>query len=260
MTELFPPIQGGLASKNAHPRDSLIQFFEADHKYEINGDPDFTSCTTFINQFFIPFDADRIIQKLLNKPNKYHGMTAKEIQDSWAEKGKLARDQGTLLHNFIEYYFNNLEATLSISQPPEYQTQFKAFLQEIVLPQKLIPYRTEWCVFHEEYKLAGSIDMIFQLDPEDDTNLVIYDWKRSPKLSIRDNKYQNMLPPLQHLPDTSYWHYCLQLNIYRHILETKYGKNIVRMCLLALHPDLENYQLEEVPFLREEIKSIFSSL
>ena len=39
--------------------------------------------------------------------------------------------------------------------------------------------------------------MIFQLDPEDDTNLVIYDWKRSPKLSIRDNKYQNMLPSLQ---------------------------------------------------------------
>lgn len=69
--------------------------------------------------------------------------------------------------------------------------------------------------------------MIFQLDPEDDTNLVIYDWKRSPKLSICDNKYQNMLPPLQHLPDTSYWHYCIKLNIYRYILETKYEKTLL---------------------------------
>ena len=67
-----------------------------------------------------------------------------------------------------------------------------------------------------------------------------------------------MLPPVEHLPDTNYWHYCMQLNIYRHILETKYNKKIIGLYLVGIHPDLKTFQQEKVPFLIQETIDVFS--
>ena len=64
--------------------------------------------------------------------------------------------------------------------------------------------------------------------------------------------------PLDHLPDTSYWHYCMQLNIYRHILERNYGKTIVGMYLVGMHPDMEGFQQEKVPLMKTEVEEIFA--
>ena len=41
-----------------------------------------------------------------------------------------------------------------------------------------------------------------------------------------DNKFQVGLGPLSHLPDCNYWHYSLQLNVYRWVLENLYGPRI----------------------------------
>ena len=70
----------------------------------------------------------------------------------------------------IECYYNNCpNENTSI----EYQ-YFEKFLKDYPDLNKR-PYRTEWTVFHEEWKLAGSIDMIFE---NEDGTLQIYDWKR----------------------------------------------------------------------------------
>ena len=63
---------------------------------------------------------------------------------------------------------------------------------------------------------------------------------------------------LQHLPNTKYWGYALQLNVYRHILETQYGKTVIGLFLVGLHPDLDGYQLEDVPMLRQETEEVFA--
>ena len=84
------------------------------------------------------------------------------------------------------------------------------------------PYRTEWMVYHEELRLAGSIDMIFE---NEDGSLQIYDWKRCKEISY-DSYYGKaaITSCISHLPDTNFWHYSLQLNVYKNILEIKYGK------------------------------------
>ena len=45
---------------------------------------------------------------------------------------------------------------------------------------QLKPYRTEWMIFDEDLKLAGSIDMVYE---NPDGTLSIYDWKRSKDIS-----------------------------------------------------------------------------
>ena len=259
----MPEIVNGLDKKNSHTRDKRIQFFEDNHIYNVDGREDFVSCTTFIHQFYEPFDADKVITRMMSnnerwKNSKYFGMTKDEIKTLWKNKGSEASHRGTLLHNCIEFYFNGQEAIFPYPQPIEYTTYFKEFVKDIVERNNYIPYRTEWCVFDEEHELAGSIDMIFQVNSDDPDTLLIYDWKRSCKLSEKSNRYQNMCAPLEHLPDTSYWHYCMQLNIYRHILETKYNKNIIGLYLVGIHPDLDTFQQEKVPLLVQETKDVFA--
>jgi ATP-dependent exoDNAse (exonuclease V) beta subunit len=112
-------------------------------------------------------------------------------------------------------------------------------------------------IFHEEMKLAGSIDMVFE---NEDGTLSIYDWKRSKEITKVNNWNQYALNPLIcEMPDTNFWHYSLQLNTYKRILEEKYDKKVTKLCLVRLHPNAEEktYELLEVPILDKEMISLF---
>ena len=61
------------------------------------------------------------------------------------------------------------------------------------------------------------------------------------------------------MPDSNFWHYALQLNTYKAIIEQKYGKKVTDLYLVRLHPDAEenNYELIKLPDLSVEIKDLF---
>jgi hypothetical protein len=90
------------------------------------------------------------------------------------------------------------------------------------------------------------------------TPLAIYDWKRCREITKtnRGNKFATH-PAIEHLPDTNYWHYALQLNIYKYILQTKYGKTITDLYLIVLHPEAQNYQRIKLPDLQTEVSALF---
>ncbi len=246
-----------LAKKNAHPRDAAIQFEEATHIYTVNGDRTFTSVTTWNHMHFPKFDADKIIKNIVSSRKhkedptyKYYMMTAQEIKDSWNANRDSAAGSGTNMHYDIECYYNQLPVT---NDSVEYQ-YFKNFLRE---NPELEPYRTEWTIYHEELKIAGSVDMVY-VNP--DGTLLIYDWKRCKEI-VCENMYGTtaVTPCIKHLPDTNFWHYTLQLNTYRAIIEEKYGMKVVGLCLVCLHPDNCNkdYQIIKVPFIDKEIVDLF---
>ena len=117
----------------------------------------------------------------------------------------------------------------------------------------LIPYRTEWNVYHEDYKIAGSIDMIFM---NKDGTLSIYDWKRCKSIDRFNNFGKKcLLQELKHISDTNYWHYTLQLNIYKFILEQKYGYIVKDLHLVVIHPDnsFKNYEKIKLPIIQDEV-------
>jgi len=243
-----------LSFKNKHPRDNQIQFDEPTHVYTVNGSSKgIISCTKFLHDFFPHFDATAVITKMMSSPkwpqSKYYGMTAAEIKKSWDDNGSSASGAGTAMHLGIEQFLHGHPELISdeVKESLEWR-YFMNFWKDV--KEDLVPYRSEWEVWSEEYKLAGSIDMIFYRKSDD--SYVIYDWKRSKEIK-QENSFGTGFGPVSHLPDANYWHYTLQLNVYRWFLETYYGLKISDMYIVIMHPNNSNYKRYKLNRMDEEV-------
>jgi len=250
-----------LSIKNPHKRDAQITFDEGPHIYTIhldNGakDSGYMSVTTWNHSHFGHFDADAVIKNMMkgrnwNPSNKYYGKTADEIKAGWEQNRDEAARAGTKMHYDIECYYNDIEL-----KEPNTSVEYAQFMDFVKAFPELKPYRTEWMIWDEEHRFAGSIDMVFE---KEDGSLMIYDWKRSKEIKKTGGAFMTYSHTecIEHLPDTNFWHYSLQLNTYRHILETKYGKQIGDLCLVCLHPEHKTFQVIRVPDLHKEVCDLF---
>lgn len=240
-----------LELKNPHERDNNIYLDEDTHTYYIrlfqNNEEyivtHYMSSTTFAKKHFSKFDPDEVITKIFNsrnynETNKYWGMSREEIKKMWSDSGKESSELGTKMHFDIEMFYNNIPQDNHSIEYSYFKNFHKDMLERKILPMKLTPYRTEWFVYDEDIEVAGAIDMTY-IDEEG--NIHIFDWKRSKKIE-KENRYQKCkMPCLSYIPDCNYWHYSFQLNIYKYILERKYGKKVESMNLVVCHPDNDNY-------------------
>jgi hypothetical protein len=265
-----------LALNNPHLRDRNIKFFERGHRYEITTDPGkrYTSVTTLVHAQFPKFDADLVISKIMKSRSwvpghKYWGLTAEEIKAQWTSSGSAAASSGTNLHEQIETFMNDVRFKFEYTHAELFQEyeiaekyahverdlEWAMFIQFVKDHPHLKPYRTEWTIYHEDAKIAGSIDMVYE---NADGTLEIYDWKRCKEITSVNGWNETATNPLiKHLPATNFWQYSLQLNTYRKILEDKYDRRVTKLCLVRIHPDASNYELLEVPFLDKEISDLF---
>ena len=278
-----------LAEKNPHPRDKRITFEEGPHIYTIDGDESkkYTSVTTWVHSYFKKFNAKEVIAAMMRNKKKwedpianekYYGKTPEEIEEMWSTSGREAAAKGTAMHYEIECFYNTPTPAPPTPTPappaptpapptPTHSTEiqyFHNFNTKFVSTAEtatLRPYRTEWMVFHEEAQISGSIDMVYEnidIDPTAPTTLSIYDWKRCKEISKTNRGGEFATNPIiEHFPDTNFWHYALQLNIYKYILQTKYGKTITDLYLIVLHPDAKNYQRIKLPNIQAEVKELF---
>lgn len=274
-------LQPVLSVKNANQRDVFIEFFEEGHKYIISFEPQvkYTSVTTWNHTHFPKFDANAIIYSMMKSKgwkegHKYWNMTPEQIKALWNSNNSGVASAGTDLHYEIECFMN--EKLLPAGYTHEqlynlYMSQYKNshelrpiewqyFINFVKDFPDLKPYRTEWTIYNEDVKISGSVDMIYE---NTDGTLSIYDWKRAKNITRVNNWNKFALPPqICHLPDSNFWHYAMQLNTYKVILEDKYGKKVKDLYLVRLHPDAEekNYELIKLPDLSNEVRELFTNI
>jgi hypothetical protein len=266
-----------LSTRNCHSRDLNIKFYEKNHKYVILSEPNvkYTSVTTWNHTYFPKFDADEIIKNMMKsigwkKGHKYWNQSPEEIKLQWNSTRDEVAKAGTDLHYEIEcfhnnkylngeytnkelydiYMVNNSECQISKSIEWEY------FINFIRDNQDLKPFRTEWIIYDEDVKISGSVDMVYE---NPDGSLSIYDWKRCKNITKTNNFNKFAFHQISHLPDSNFWHYALQLNTYKAIIEKKYNRKIKDLFLIRLHPDAEENNYEQIclPDLSEEITNLF---
>jgi len=247
-----------LAKRNFHQRDAFISFDEGPHIYTVHGDTSFTSVTTWNHSHFSKFDANNIVNNILRSskmsdPNyKYYGKTKKDILKMWDDNRDAAATAGTKTHYNIECFYNEMVVN-------DTSIEYKYFQEFVNDYPHLKAYRTEWCVYHEELKLSGSIDMLFK--DETTGEFKIYDWKRSKGIEYESYYGKSAITPcISHMPDTNFWHYSLQLNVYRRILKEKYDIDVTELALVVLHPDNynETYEVINVPLLDDDLDALWN--
>lgn len=232
---------------NRHPLDSQINFDEPTHTYTVNGRV-FKSVTTIVEECFEQFDAEYWSKK--KAPSL--GLTPQQVKRMWEKKGEEARNLGTQLHEKIERYY--------LGQSNISDDTYRLF-EKFTQLYHLSPYRTEWTIFDEDTQIAGTLDFLnFQNEV-----FTIYDWKRSNKVVVcgKAETYskwgKKAFNPISHVPDTTYWHYALQVSIYRYILEKNYNIVVSKSNLAIFHPDYSQPYVLEVPYMRDEVIKLMAN-
>ncbi len=231
--------------RNKHYRDANISFDKDKHIYTVK-DRVLESVSTLVSNFFPKFNPEDHAKTTAEK----RGMTVEEVLEMWRQKGKESRELGTLLHEKIEKYYQGIDSPDDSSF-----SLFKMFAERV----ELQPYRTEWSVYDYDLGIAGSIDFVDYQNGE----YTIYDWKRSDKIIVNgipakiDPYGDKGNYPLRHLDNSPYYHYALQLSLYKYILEKNYGIQITHLRLGIFHPSYTKYYVLEMPYLEKEVKDIF---
>lgn len=258
-SETYTNIDG---SNDDFEYDAKLVFEPLEHIYRF-GNKLLTPVSNVVSMFFQEFDSIGL------SAQKSGGIIREQIKliETWESKGAMAREVGTQLHLAIENYFQrkpmpdsyrfkysgryiNIDQNISIKNEIAY---FKNFLAD---RPSLKPFRTEWRICDMRYGIAGSIDFICRNGNQFD----IYDWKRSKKSSPDEKIYRYGRNGLSSVPDISYWHYALQQNLYRYIVENNYGLKINKMHIVVLYPDFSNYKIYEIPRMDKEINVILNFL
>lgn len=230
-----------------HRHDSSISFEEEEHKYFVKNE-NFTSCTTFIKSFFNPFDQIGISEMCVRKKNpgisqETLKIESQKLRDTWQK----ASSDGTRMHEAFENFYNFGTVVQSAEMNP-----FLKFSQSMY-EQGYRPFRSEWSVYDEEHKLAGTIDQLYFKDDED--VLYMYDWKRSKNISTYSFGKKGLLCNF-YLNDCNYVHYALQQNLYKYILEKNYNKRVVDLHLFVVNPNTYRSSIIKLPDMQNEIRNM----
>lgn len=249
-------------SSQTFDQDRKLSFEPKEHIYLYDGKRILNPVSTIINRFFEPFDSITMSEKVAYK----YGRDQYEILEEWDSKGLESREIGTFMHAQIESYFAekpiytktkflyngdylNINKEVSIEIEMEY---FKNFLKDCPIS----PFRTEWHICDLELNIAGTIDLLCR----NDNGFDIYDWKRSRKATPDETIWQKGKNGLTHVPDIGFYHYAIQQNLYRYILEHNYGITIKNMYIVVLHPIYDNYRMYAIPRMDKEINIINNHL
>ena len=174
-----------------------------------------------------------------------------DIKAMWEARGREAAHYGTYMHYLFEALINGH----SVPQVSPEVRMLRSFLSKCA--KDLTAWRTEWTIFGDEERLAGSIDFCARLP---NGEMVLVDWKRTAGLPGKFNSAYHMRSPLCHLADCTGVHYRLQLNVYRHLLEKYYDVRVARMLVVCCHP--EHYPtafVDEVPRLEKETEDMLAA-
>jgi len=237
--------------------NSSIAFDEESHIYihpkDETGNAEYISVTTLIERFF-PFDLKRYIERKAEEENR----TEEDVLDEYLLMRDEAAEKGTYLHNQIECFLKKVEFD---SDSKEFEF-FLDFYTKEIQQRNLLFFDAEKMVFSDKYNVAGTIDCLFKKENKEE--FVMIDWKRSKKLIIdgrpRIFGYGYALAELSSLDNSSFNRYCLQQNIYKHLVETEYGIKISSMKLVVLHENYSDYYIVNVPAMKKETNIILNSL
>lgn len=230
----------------------MVKFIEDKHAYiDLKDNSRWTSVTTFIHKFEPKKDWDEIKRKYAKKNN----LSVDEVTAMWAAENKKAVDRGTLFHKMREEELLGCETinNLEIKQPiidegVKYAPEQK--LLAGIYPELLVTLNSA--------KICGQADYV---EITEDGFINIKDYKTNKEIKLNgftnwEGIEEKLIGPLSNIPNSNYWIYALQLNIYAYIIKRNNPKlKIGKLELLHIKFDEQNEVKEIVPYVLPDLQS-----
>ena len=236
-------------------------FYEDGHYYECKGKRVGISVTTFIHEFCNEFDAEGMAEKVANRDGK----TIQQVLDEWAYKRDFSCEKGTTCHEWAQSLWSDVKykpllydeskeyirALIKIrSQAVNFRNDYENILEHLI---------DELPIGSEEYDIASCVDHLFYNKLTG--GLVLVDYKTNSLMDGYNKKaYKKaMKVPLSHINDDALHHYHIQLSIYKYLIEKYTGLKVDEMFIVYMSENIENYEIIDIPYLKEEVEMILNT-
>ena len=242
-----------------------FKFYPEDHHYECDGKRVGISVTRLIEDYANEFDMQGMAEKVATRD----GREVTDVLSEWEYKNEFACEKGSTCHEYAQARWSKEEWRLKpfdkslaylsavdiiTNQADNFYCDFKDRLEHLA---------DEFVIGSEEYDIASAVDHLFinKLTGE----VVLVDYKTNSKLGGYNDdgkqlKYaKTMKVPLQHLQDLTINHYYIQLSIYKFLIEKYTNVKIKEMLIVYMSENIDNYEIIEVPYLKNEVEQILEN-
>lgn len=240
-------------------RHKQIEFDPDRHVYRFNGEYYYNSVSKLAGVLFPKFDANDVVDRMVSskgwKRSSYYKMcgvgrdgrdlSSADARESILREWKNRRDNGTLYHSVLEDLINGKgeedERETAAKRLPEHDPRHAKLVEcykkicKYFSRLNLEPLQTECRLVDQRKKIAGTTDLLLT---DHRGEIVVVDWKFCQiKFDVpytSSNVAKPVDSPLNHYPDTNYWKYSAQLNIYKIILEREYNLKVSNMYMVGI--------------------------
>jgi len=205
----------------------------------------FTSVTKIISSIEEHFDANAVAMAISRqsdnrKQEKYVGMSKDDILLEWKRINDEANVYGTNVHELIETYL--LKDKFFFPKEDFDKAVIQAYKDlNVDEGREVYPERI---MFSQEYQLAGTADLMIDIDDE---YFDIGDWKTNKEFNYHSKYGKTLLAPFDHLQDCQYSVYSLQLSVYALMYEMETGKKCRK--IWVGYWDKEDLNLSYIPIM-----------
>lgn len=215
---------------------SDLQFESEGHVYTLDNQ-NLIPVSNIVSTFKNHFDTEKKSKEYADK----YGKNVNQVREQWAKSNKDACDLGHRVHEFAERYFYNP----NISPSDGFEQAVLAFWKSI--PESIIPVMSESRLYSRKYRYAGTSDNLFY--DKWQKGLIISDYKTNKDI-FKNFRGQTMLYPFDHLLDSPFNNYQLQLSLYQIPLED-IGYKVVDRWIVWLKPDGTFEKYETMDFTKD---------
>ncbi|MCK9576742.1 MAG: PD-(D/E)XK nuclease family protein [Clostridia bacterium] len=238
-------------------------FHEEPHEYYWKDKRVKTSVTKFVSTFFEEFDKEKISLAYAKK----NGLDQQEVLNTWAKTANIASITGTILHKYAEdrqigrvmpFDFSDAEKNNVMDGVKQRIYKLCDMYDKFAIDTsgKLLPLKMEFTVGLQDH-IAGNIDLLCWNEKYQEINIV--DYKTSKKIEKTNSYGKKMKYEMSAYDDCEFYHYSLQLSIYKEILNN-FGINVGKCILVWINENNTKYEVIQCADLQKEAKMALTRL
>ena len=241
--------------------ESIIYLEPIAHKYHHRETGKiYKSVTTTLSSIEPHFDVEGVSLAIFNqqdslKQERYIGLTQQQIIDYWQMLNDEANVYGTRVHDIVERY---LLASKWYFPEDNEEGEFEQKVIDGYNALNIDEGQAMWperILFSEEYELAGTSDLIIDIDP---IFFDVGDYKTNRVFNFfNPYGFETLHKPFDHLQACQWSIYTLQLSVYAYMYELEFPHRKCRQ-IYVLYWDKEKQTFEKIQimYLKKEAKQL----